>query len=58
MTYPYVISAINSQGAYCSGGKANSLSAAIKQARNTFSAGWKISIYVADECVKSWITRK
>ena len=52
MDTKYIISAHNAQGAYCSGGFANSLTAAIKKARAQFGKGWKIEI------VKSWTIRK
>ncbi|EFM88700.1 Uncharacterised protein [Actinobacillus pleuropneumoniae] len=54
----YSIQANNVSGAFCSGGTATSLTAAIKKARNTFAAGWKISIWANEECVKTWVTRK
>ncbi len=57
-TKKYIISAHNSQGAYCAGGSAKSLSAAIKKARENFGKGWIISIYLDDECVKKWVIRK
>ncbi len=57
-TQKFIISAHNSQGAYCKGGFATSLTAAVKKARKTFGKGWIISIWQADECVKSWTIRK
>lgn len=58
MDTKYIISAHNAQGAYCSGGFTNSLTAAIKKARAQFGKGWKIEIWLYDECVKSWTIRK
>lgn len=58
MDTKYIISARNAQGAYYSGGFANSLTAAIKKARAQFGKGWKIEIWLYDECVKSWTIRK
>ena len=54
----YIISAHNDQGAYCAGGAAASLTAAVKKARAKFGKGWKIEIWLEDECVKSFVTRK
>lgn len=58
LTQTYKISANNESGAYCDGGKATSLTAAVKKARATFGKGWKITIWLEDECVKSWTIRK
>ena len=58
METKYIISAHNAQGAYCKGGAAKSLSGAIKKARANFGKGWTISIYLHNECVKHWVTRK
>ena len=58
MENKYIISAHNEQGAYCAGGSANSLTAAVKQARAQFGKGWRIEIWLDDECVKSWTSRK
>lgn len=57
-TQQFIISAHNSQGAYCKGGTATSLTAAIKKARETFGKGWRIDIWLDDDCVKSWTIRK
>ena len=51
-------SANNDQGAYCSGGAATSLTAAVKKARAKFGKGWRIKIWLEDECVKSFVTRQ
>ena len=58
MEAKYIISANNDQGAYCSGGTATSLTAAVKKARAQFGKGWKIEIWLEDECVKSFVTRQ
>ena len=58
MEAKYIISAHNDQGAYCAGGAASSLTAAVKKARAKFGKGWKIEIWLEDECVKSFVTRK
>ena len=54
----YLIRATNAQGAYCAGGAAASLTAAVKKARAKFGKGWKIEIWLEDECVKSFVTRQ
>ena len=54
----YLIKAINEQGAHCAGGAAASLTAAVKKARAKFGKGWKIEIWLEDECVKSFVTRQ
>ena len=54
----YLITATNAQGAHCAGGAATSLTAAVKKARAKFGKGWKIEIWLEDECVKSFVTRK
>ena len=58
MKAKYIISAHNDQGAYCAGGAASSLTAAVKKARSQFGKGWKIEIWLEDECVKSFVTRQ
>ena len=58
MKTKYIISAHNDQGAYCAGGAAASLTAAVKKARSQFGKGWKIEIWLEDECVKSFVTRQ
>ena len=58
MEAKYIISANNEQGAYCSGGTATSLTAAVKKARAKFGKGWRIKIWLEDECVKSFVTRQ
>lgn len=54
----YLITAINVQGAYCSGGTEKSLTAAIAKARRLFGKGWKIRIHLEDKVVKEWCIRK
>ena len=46
MEAKYIISAHNDQGAYCAGGAAASLTAAVKKARAKFGRGWKIEIWL------------
>ena len=54
----YHITATNAQGAYCSGGVAKSLTAAIAKARRRFGKGWKIRIHQDDKVIKEWLIRK
>ena len=54
----YHITATNAQGAYCSGGTATSLTAAVKKARAKFGKGWKIRIHLEDKVIKEWLIRK
>ena len=58
MEEKYIISANNEQGAYCSGGTATSLTAAVKKARAKFGKGWKIRIHLEDKVIKEWLIRK
>ena len=58
MEEKYIISANNDQGAYCSGGTATSLTAAVKKARAQFGKGWKIRIHLEDKVIKEWLIRK
>lgn len=55
----FIISAHNSQGAYCKGGSAASLTAAVQKARATFGKGWRITITDDfGDTVKTWVIRK
>ena len=58
MEAKYIISADNDQGAYCAGGAAASLTAAVKKARAQFGKGWKIRIHLEDKVIKEWLIRK